>query len=676
MLQMTYGLLSFVYRRRRITAHLSRWFTWPQMPGLMAGLALAAVPLAAGPAASADAPSAMIVLDGSGSMWAKAEGSNTAKIDLVRQRLAPLISAAGEARIGLTAFGQRRRGDCADTELIAALDAPRAAVEDAVAAFNPRGKGPLVAALRRAKAALDAKRPMSVVLIADGADNCQQDACAEASAFAKEHPGVNIHLVAIGVGPIHKARLECLPAATGGKYIEARTEDEIGAAIDEAAALAGLRPGRAPVASAPSPEAPPDVAPAQTGLKAVLVLADGKPPVNVQARWRIRHTETGATLAESEGPSLTARLDPGTFDIEASAGDLRVTTTQTLQAGRSTTLALPLNAARLKARTLAKAGELPSQTALITIEPEAATADFAAGSKVRLSHGGEVEALLPPGTYAVTSIDGPVRATRTVTLALGSDEAVDLNLDTGRLQVSAVISDGAEPLDNVTFVITTDDPDRPTGRREVARSRAPNPIFTLAAGTYYVEARSGSVAQSQRIAVSAGETHREDIVLPLVAARIGALIGGKPPEPDHVLYYRLLAITADGEQEIGRYLSSDVDMTLLPGRYRAEVRLAADHIRGEKIFSIDPGSAAALTIDVAAGRVALEAAGQGQAATDYQWEIHDTKGVPVWRSAKASPTALLPPGQYTVTLATRSRLLQAAIKVENGDNQTVRIGEN
>ena len=58
-----------------------------------------------------DTPTTLFLIDGSGSMWGRFEPDNRAKIDAVRELLKPVITQAGQSKIGLASFGHRRRGD-------------------------------------------------------------------------------------------------------------------------------------------------------------------------------------------------------------------------------------------------------------------------------------------------------------------------------------------------------------------------------------------------------------------------------------------------------------------------------------------------------------------------------------------------------------------------------------
>jgi len=60
---------------------------------------------------------AMLVLDGSGSMWGQIEGHS--KIVIARDVIDELLQdLSDDVHLGLAAYGHRRKGDCGDVEVL------------------------------------------------------------------------------------------------------------------------------------------------------------------------------------------------------------------------------------------------------------------------------------------------------------------------------------------------------------------------------------------------------------------------------------------------------------------------------------------------------------------------------------------------------------------------------
>ena len=129
-------------------------------------------------ATAQDRPSAILVLDASGSMWGQIEGVN--KIVIAREVVGDLLGTLPEDQaLGLVAYGHRTKGDCGDIELLYEPGTDRQAIADAVNGLNPKGKTPLSAAVLQAAEALKyTEEAATVILVSDGIETCDVDPCA------------------------------------------------------------------------------------------------------------------------------------------------------------------------------------------------------------------------------------------------------------------------------------------------------------------------------------------------------------------------------------------------------------------------------------------------------------------------------------------------------------------
>lgn len=644
-----------------------------KISGLIAPLAAAAVFATGGlvarpaPAFSGDAPTAMLIVDGSGSMWGRLAPANRPKIDIVRDKLGTLLAAPSTTRLGLISFGHRRRGDCNDIEMIAGTDSPRQDVLTAIATLNPRGPGPVTGALRMAAGAIGQSRPAQILVIGDNADNCRQDSCAAAREIAKSSPGVAIQVIGIGVPANERPRMACMAEATGGRFYDVTDSDGLNAAIDEATKLAILSPsgvaGTGGEAKTEPPKAPPP--PAGASLRASATLADGHPLLNVPLTWRIYKAGSLSVLGQGVGKDISAKLPAGDYEIEAELGGIKVRHAITISDGEAQSIIVALDAAHLVARAIAAKGSPPSPTATVSVT--------SGETPIALKRGGAIDLYLQPADYDVTVIDGIARASQALKLAVGDDKLLDIALSTGRLDVSATGASGAAVQD-VLYTVDTDDPESPDGKREVARSRSPRASFTLPEGTYYLGANTGNGIISKRVAVGAGQTVTETLSVPLVAAKISALVAGAPAKAGDNIFYRVDRI--DGDRiSIARAIGPALDLNLSPGRYRISASLATAHLTASKEVTFEAGKPAKAVIDITSGQVSFRpAAGAVPAFGDVTWEVSDEQGMPIWRATGADATAILAPGRYTVRFDARNSHGQAAFEVQAGQSQKLEIG--
>ncbi|MCB0563368.1 MAG: VWA domain-containing protein [Phaeodactylibacter sp.] len=179
--------------------------------------------------------SVLLILDGSGSMWAKAGGEF--KINMARESIGRLLEKLSpEAKLGLIAYGHRQKDDCSDIEALVPFGpVDKAAVMATIKEINPTGKTPITAALQEAfQLARSIEGPVSLILVSDGLETCDADPC-EATRLAKAEglPFV-LHVIGLGLEEENVAQLECIAQAGEGLYFEAKDSGSLNNALEQA----------------------------------------------------------------------------------------------------------------------------------------------------------------------------------------------------------------------------------------------------------------------------------------------------------------------------------------------------------------------------------------------------------------------------------------------------------
>ena len=201
---------------------------------------LAASLLAAGGlyAANTQRPATMLVLDASGSMWGQIGGQP--KIAIAREAVGSMLSGWNGGELGLMAYGHRRKGDCADIEVLQAIGPDTAAgIRKQVNALNPKGMTPITASVRMAAERLRfTEQKATVILVSDGEETCSADPCALGKELESMGVDFTAHVVGFDIEKGSKAhkQLQCLATNTGGRYLEARNATELNKALGEVAA--------------------------------------------------------------------------------------------------------------------------------------------------------------------------------------------------------------------------------------------------------------------------------------------------------------------------------------------------------------------------------------------------------------------------------------------------------
>ncbi|MCB1592181.1 MAG: VWA domain-containing protein [Alphaproteobacteria bacterium] len=241
---------------------------------------------------------AILVLDGSGSMWGQIDGK--AKITIAKDVLSDLLNDLPESRrLGLMAYGHRRKGDCSDIEEMAAVGADRRAIAEAVGKISPKGKTPMADSIKQAAEKLKyTEKKATVILISDGIETCAPDPCGVATALEQSGVDFTAHVVGFDIsGENDEAQLRCIAENTGGKYVSASSAGELAQALKET------------VSAEPEKITVTKVRLRATELEGGLVIEKG-------LSWSVMD-KTGAQVYTSENKGMVdIDIPPGAYDVE------------------------------------------------------------------------------------------------------------------------------------------------------------------------------------------------------------------------------------------------------------------------------------------------------------------------------------------------------------------------
>lgn len=241
-----------------------------------------------------DNANTILVMDGSGSMWGQIEGVN--KIVIAREVVADLLdSFPVDQNLGLTVYGHRERGNCADIETVVAPGPDtKGLIRDAVNGINPRGKTPMTDAIIAAAEALRyTEERATVILISDGIETCNPDPCAAARALEEAGIDFTAHVVGFDVtDPEALAQMQCLAGETGGQFLTASDANELTDALNTVV----VEPVYVP----------------QT-VQIVGVLTPNGPEITEAIRWNIL-PQAGANF-DGAGPGFGIDLQSGAYDV-------------------------------------------------------------------------------------------------------------------------------------------------------------------------------------------------------------------------------------------------------------------------------------------------------------------------------------------------------------------------
>lgn len=634
-------------------------------------------------AADADgAPTAMILLDGSGSMWGRFASDKRSKFEVAQDVLTTAIPRIrADVRLGFASFGHRRRGNCSDAQVITEpVAGDRQPVMTPLARLSPTGMGPLVLGLRQTADAIGTSSPATIILIHDDVDNCSQDLCGNAASIARAHPGLVVHVIGVGLDKAKLSQMSCLPRLTGGKLFDAQDAAQLTSSVDQVLKLANLEP---------IPEAEKAKEAAQAKAAAKKLAADAPPGLYLSAglgsdsatlespvHWTIRKAGAGGDIVRDvRAPSLVEKkIEPGSYVVVARLGLARVRQDVEVKPDAPTQVRVDLNAGVLRMLARPSKGGAALSTAVFTVTPLDADGNK---SNVPLWIGREArpEIVLPAGEYVVSAKDGMGHQQQTVKIEPATGTTFDARLATGRLELSAARGGPSAPGDpvaeGVTYIVYEDDPDSPGGRREVTRSAASAPAFVLPAGTYYITALTQGAEVRDQIALGAGDVVRRTLPLGLSRLQLTATLDSEAPPTNLPLTYSVVRLGTEPE-EVARTAANEPLFELSAGRYRLEAELGATNVKTAGEIALRAGQSQKAALRLEAGEVSLRL--RSGTSNDVFWEIKDDAGNTVFRSPRAQPTALLAPGRYTIEAETRERKLRSAFELKTGETLSLELG--
>lgn len=185
----------------------------------------------------------LLLFDSSGSMAASI-GTRT-KIETAKQNIRDYVSYASvAAKVGLLVYGHKgnnteagKAESCAGIELLAPLGQVNGqSIGGVLDQFQPTGWTPIAGALEKSQEAFAGTEGQSnrIILVSDGIETCDGDPVAVARKLYEE--GLNVQVDVIGYDlrePGAVEQMQAIAAAGGGKFFDARTEEDFSRYFDE-----------------------------------------------------------------------------------------------------------------------------------------------------------------------------------------------------------------------------------------------------------------------------------------------------------------------------------------------------------------------------------------------------------------------------------------------------------
>lgn len=252
---------------------------------------------------------------------------------------------------------------------------------------------------------------------------------------------------------------------------------------------------------------------------------DGEPVTGVQFRVDRRRRVDGAPDGDTAGwepvtagggrDGIAFALPAGDYRIRAELDRVAAEVRVSLSAGESRHLALPLNAGRLTLLTSldATAASQPLLDAWFDVMPADGPAGTAASTP--LGPTDRADFVVPAGRYLASARVGRSEHSVTLDVAAGSEQAIDIVQDAGRVRLALVTGSSDDPLPHVWFSIYRVERDAQGG---ITRRRVYNEGYlraaevVLPAGDYVAFAQQRARRGELGFELAPGETRHLAIV--------------------------------------------------------------------------------------------------------------------------------------------------------------------
>ena len=529
---------------------------------------------------------AVIVLDGSGSMWAQIDGK--ARITIARETLSKVLTdLPDDLELGFMTYGHREKGNCGDIEMLVEPAAGTgAAIAKAAQGINPKGMTPISDAVRLAAEDLRfTEEKATVILITDGLETCEVDPCKLATELEAQGIDFTTHVLGFGLSDEEGQQVACLAENTGGQYLSA---------ADGAGLVDALTKTVAQVVQAqPEPEPAPEPTPAlDHNFVPTASLAEGGPDIEdggpLNLTWQWFKVNVDGSKGEWVGTDYYSRfkgsLEPGDYIATAEYGYALAEQPITIVAGEVNKTHFVLNAAIFKLHPRSSEGADINENASIEIRHN--------GDYVTTQYGDKI-LVLPAGNLEFDVKIGEAMVTRSYAAKAGETIEEDVIVGTGLAFFKTEYAPGVKVEDDIFMEIFDAKVALDGTRKSIAYGYNGEQNFELPPGDYVMDYKLDGTNGQLPFKVSTGE--RTDIPVMLDAG----VLAVTTPTDDYVEIRSPTKDIAGNTKSFDYGYGPNVQTTLKAGDYIVYTKKG--DVESETPVTIKAGERFELTIEAAAG---------------------------------------------------------------------------
>ena len=380
-----------------------------------------------------------------------------------------------------------------------------------------------------------------------------------------------------------------------------------------------------------------------------------------------------------EDPQPRLKLKPGKYIVEARLDGMKITEKITVAKAGLTRATLNFDAGTVKIHAYADRGSKALSNVFYTIYSQSGKSD-GRDKVVAITSQPDPEYTLPAGNYNIVVQHGGTRSERVINIVAGKTSKVDIVMYSGELVLNALQPATGKTINGAYYFIYEDDPETPSGRREVARSAAHKPDFRLPAGTYHILVKWGLAEKEMRGTVRAGKRQTLSIPMQSGTLMLDARIRGKGDGDDYPISYSVFMKPAGGGRPklIAKTSRTSPQLNLDAGDYMISAHYGSANATIEKDVHIGSGQTRTVTIDIPAAILALKfkLKGEKNYSRDVFWTITAPNGDAIWATGKSAPRTPISPGKYIVIAEHRGKLYRKPLNLRAGEVKNVIVTPN
>ncbi len=526
---------------------------------------------------------AIVILDGSGSMWAQIDGK--ARIEIARDTLKEVLSGLPEnLELGFMSYGHREKGNCSDIELMVPPAAGTSQqIIDAADSISPKGKTPISQAVKEAAEALGyTEAKATVILITDGIETCDADPCQLGADLEKQGVDFTAHVIGFGLSDAEGQAVACLAENTGGKYLSASDAGSLASALSTTVAQVDQpSPVIEPAPPPPEPAAP------EFNFMPTVVMAEGDDPMpsDSDVVWDVNLADSAGNAGEwvrtEYGGRIKIDLDPGSYIITARIGQASTSQPLTITDGEAVQPLFVLNAGTVVVRPRPAEGAEPDANAAVTFSlPDGSTT----------TNYGPQTFYLPAGEQHLTVELGAAKAEETFNLAAGEIIQKDFVIGVGHVTVNAFYVDGMRVEDGSLFVEIVSAKKAIDGtRKSFSYAYGPDSGHDIPPGEYVLVATMDQAVTEVPFTIASGEGVTLDAILNAGVLAVDA------PGYDFIEILGKKDI-AGNSKSFGYSYGGTKQATLPPGEYTVVAHLPSDAGQKEVPATVKAGERTEITV--------------------------------------------------------------------------------